>query len=244
MDADLKKRLDTYRQQFPIAVKEEAVLETIRMSKKVYCEKECENMLIYWEFLWSQLCILRKRWWLCQLLLLVAWGGMLSYMEEAYYVRRSMGITAVLFIILVIPELWKNRTYCCMEIETAAFYSLRQIYAARILLFGIADLVLLSAFCIVLYGQLSFTFLEILVQFLFPMVVTACICFKILCKPYVQSEGTAVMACMAWSVVWWMVAVQDQLYTAVMLPVWIVLFGIAVVSLVSAVHQTVHVPLW
>ena len=64
MDADLKKRLDTYRQQFPIAVKEEAVLETIRMSKKVYCEKECEKMLTYWEFLWSQLCILRKRWWL------------------------------------------------------------------------------------------------------------------------------------------------------------------------------------
>ena len=94
-----------------------------------------------------------------------------------------------------------------------------------------------------LYGQLSFTFLEILVQFLFPMVVTACICFKILCKPYVQSEGTAVMACMAWSVVWWMIAVQDQLHTAVMLPVWIVLFGVAFVSLVSAVHQTVHVPL-
>lgn len=237
---DLEERLDAYRRQILVVVDEKEVLKAIQESKKVYYEKEAEKMLSYGEFLWTQLCQIRKRWWLCQILLLVAAGGILSYMREVYYIRRSLGITAVLFMILVIPELWKNRACCCMEIETAAFYSLRQIYAARILLFGIADLVLLSVFCMVLYGQLSLTFAEILVQFLFPMTVTAWICFKNLCNPYVQNEVTAAMACMAWSVVWWLAALQDRFYTAVALPVWLGLFGVALASLAGAVYRAVQ----
>ncbi|MDE7313662.1 MAG: hypothetical protein K2N87_18900 [Eubacterium sp.] len=237
---DVEKKLHAYGQQYQAEVKEEAVMDTILKSKKLFYEKECEKMLSYTEFLWSQFCIVRKRWWLCQILLLTGFGSLLSYMEELYYIRRSMGITAVLFIVLAIPELWKNRTCHCMEVETAAFYSLRQIYAARILLFGIVDLILLAVFCMVLHGQLYLTFTEILIQFLFPMAVTACICFGILCSPYVQSEVTAAACCMVWSAVWWMITLQDQLYAAVMLPVWVCLSGIAGLCLAGAVYRAVH----
>mgnify|MGYP006990195710 CR=1 FL=1 len=49
--------------------------------------------------------------------------------------QRILGVVASLFIILIIPELWKNQTYQSMEIEATSYYSLRQIYAARMSLF-------------------------------------------------------------------------------------------------------------
>lgn len=36
-----------------------------------------------------------------------------------------MGVASSLFVILMIPELWKNRSCGCMEIEAASCYSLR-----------------------------------------------------------------------------------------------------------------------
>ena len=63
---------------------------------------------------------------------------------DLYYFRelklREMAET--LFAILIIPELWKNRANCCMEVEGSTYYALRQIYSARILLFGLADILL------------------------------------------------------------------------------------------------------
>ena len=62
---------------------------------------------------------------------------------EAVYIQRSMGVIASLFVILIIPELWKNRTFQCMEIEASSYYSLRQVYAARMLLFGMAMVIVM-----------------------------------------------------------------------------------------------------
>ena len=50
-----------------------------------------------------------------------------------------MGVVATLFVILIIPELWKNRSCECMEIEATSYYSLKQVYATRMLLFGVTD---------------------------------------------------------------------------------------------------------
>ena len=91
-----------------------------------------------------------------------------------------MGVAGALFVILLIPELWKNRNCNSMEIEAAAYYSLRQIYAARLLLFGMTDVFLLTVFCLVSSFSLQIAMAELLTQFLFPMVVAACICFGIL----------------------------------------------------------------
>lgn len=57
-----------------------------------------------------------------------------------------MGTLAPLFVVLVLPELWKNRSSGALEIECTAYYSLRQIYAARMVLFGLVDLALLTLF--------------------------------------------------------------------------------------------------
>ena len=67
--------------------------------------------------------------------------------EDDFYIQRSLGVIASLFVILVIPEFWKNCSNKSMEIEAVSYFSLKQVYAARTLLFGIADTLLLTVFC-------------------------------------------------------------------------------------------------
>ena len=78
-------------------------------------------MLSYLEFLYTQFKTINKRWWLLQFFLLTAAEIVFNISNEEYYIRRGLGITGVLFVVLVIPELWKNRTCGCMEIEASSF---------------------------------------------------------------------------------------------------------------------------
>ena len=126
-----------------------------------------------------------------------------------------------------------------MEVETAAYYSLRQIYAARMLLFGTADACFAAAFCVILRGRLHFTMADLLVQFLFPMVVTACICFGILCNKYAVSEMASVGVCLVWSGVWWLITMNERIYRAALLPVWVCLFSAALLLLAAVSYRAV-----
>lgn len=177
-------------------------------------------MLSYGEFVRDQFRLIRKRWWVLQFLLLCLLGLFLVSGQGEFYIQRAMGICATLFVILIIPELWKNRTYQSMEIESAAYYSLRQIYAARMLLFGLADILLLSVFIGVTVSVLHVGMTEILIQFLLPMTVTACICFGTLCGRRMAEAGTVTL-CILWSSVWMFIVLNENIYTLLTVPVWL-----------------------
>jgi len=154
------------------------------------------------------------------LLLLVLWMIFLSVQNEAF-VQRLLGVAASLFVILIIPEFWKNRMYHSIEIEAVSYYSLRQIYAARMLLFGMADFMLVTLFCGLVSFTLKLVFSQLLVQFIFPMLVTTCICFGILCSRHAFSEVTAVASCAAWSSVWTILILNERIYCAITFPLWL-----------------------
>lgn len=227
---NLKEQIEMYKRQETILPREEKILDTIKKSKEAFYKKEQERMLTYMEFLWSQFKQLKKRWWLFQMLLLATAGLLLPFMEREvgeYYVQRSIGVIGVLFVVLIIPELWKNRDCFCMEIEAAAYYTLKQIYAARLFLFGMVDVLLLTLFCGSIQKSLYFTFWELLVQFLFPMAVTACICFGMLCNKYAAGETVSVALCFIWSGIWWFILLNEKIYEAIIMPLWLCLFGMA-----------------
>ena len=115
---------------------------TVLKSKEAFLKSEEEGETAWLEFLYQQARYSQKRWWLGQgALLLVLW--MILYMSgSSPDIQRSAGILTSAFVILALPELWKNRANCCMEIEGSTYYALRQIYSARILLFGLADILL------------------------------------------------------------------------------------------------------
>ena len=152
-------------------------------------------------------------------------------MADNLLIARSLGLTASLFVILLIPELAKNRTYQCMEIESTTHYTLRHIYAARMFLTGLVDITILTVFCGAVSHTLSLSFVTLLTQFLFPLTVTACLCFAALSNARSNSSLAAIGACLFWSGLWALLLFSDRLYEAIATPVWLALFGLSMVFL-------------
>ena len=165
---------------------------------------------------------------------------LLPLAESEAYICRTLGIGGTLFMIMMIPELWKNRTNQCMEVETAAYYDLRRVYAARMLLFGGADILLITAFGSAAVVSLQISLEELLIQFLFPVTVTACICFGALGSRHLLSEASAVGVCILWSALWWCVLMNERVYALLTVPVWGTLLAGAAVFLIFVVCRAIR----
>ena len=232
---NLEERIERYKETMRVRQREEKIQETITRSKNAFFMAEQKKTLSYREFLWVQLKVIQKRWWIFQFLVLAALWTVLTSIQDEVYITRSMGVAASLFVILIIPELWKNRTCECMEIEASSYYSLKQVYAARMLLFGMTDIFFITSFLGAASAGLHFELLELVVQFLFPLCVTACICFGILCSKHFFSETTATFFCMIWSAVWLCIVLNESVYKMITVPICLALLGIAVFFLAFAV---------
>ncbi len=235
-----EEKLKIYKKTVQVPVKEEAIQRTVQLSKAAFYASEQDKVMSYHEFLLAQFGVIQKRWWGFQFLILLLFWISFRMSMEMEAVQKSLGVTASLFIILVIPELWKNRDSRSMEIEAASYYSLRQIYAARMTLFGIVDVVLVTLFCGLTSVTLNLAMSDLLTQFLFPMVVTACICFGVLCSKHHFSEFAAISMCMIWSVLWWLLTLNESAYRKITMPVWIGLLGIALFFLIFVVYRTLN----
>ena len=218
-----KEKIKKYRESIQVEASEEKIQETICKSKNAFFMAEQERMLSYHDFLWTQLRVIQKRWWVLQFMILVALWIALSSIHDEIYLKRSMGVVATLFVILIIPELWKNRSCECMEIEAASYYSLKQVYATRMLLFGITDIFFITVFLGVASAGLHYELSELVVQFLFPLCVTACICFGILCSKHAFSETVIVL--------------NENVYIMVTVPIWSALLGVTILFIVFAIYR-------
>lgn len=234
----LEEKLVVYKKMMRVEPEEENILETVRKSEEAFFAAEQEEMLPYHEFLWAQLQVIKKRWWIFQFLLLLALWSVLAFEQESGYVQRGMGVMATLFIILIIPELWRNRSSQSMEIEAVSYYSLRQVYAARMLLFGLADIFLVAVFCHAASVGLHVRLTELVVQFLFPLSVTSCICFGTLCSKRCFSEAAAIALCVVWSAVWLYIVLNENVYQRVTFPIWLGLLGLAFLCLAAIIYRT------
>ncbi len=220
-------------------INEDKLLETIEKSKEIYFRQEQNRLLTYWEFLWSQFTYTRKRWWAFQsALLLFAWQ-MIPSMEHEFYRVRCISVVGCLFVVLIIPELWRNKESDSTQVEAACLYSLRQVYSARITLFGIVDVALLTLFSIAL-GSMGFRLTEVISQLLLPATVTACICFSLLCRKQNVRENFSLAVCLSWCGVWWLMLMNERLYRQILPAVWMGLFALALIFLALTVRRTVR----
>lgn len=235
---NLEEQLIAYKKTTQAIPREEKIQETIGKSKEIFFLSEREGVLAYHAFLWVQFKTIQKRWWGLQFLVLLFLWFVLLREQEYVYVERGMGVAASLFVILIIPELWKNRSSRSMEIEAVSYFSLRQIYAARMLLFGVCDIFLISVFCGAASAGLHMELTELIVQFLFPLSVTACICFGTLCSKRCFSETAALALCIVWSALWMFLVLNESIYARITFPIWLCFLGMAVVYLAAMVCRT------
>ncbi len=220
--------------------REEKLREVIQKSQEAYYLGAREGRMNGWEFLWSQLHYTRKRWWVLQAALLLCAFQFLPLIEDAACRVRSIGVIGCLFVVFMIPELWRNKDSNSTQVEAACLYSLRQIYAARMVLFGIVDVFLLTVFYWKMKSSLGMGTMEMLSQLLLPVTVTACICFTLLCGKRNLSETAALSGCLIWSALWWLLLMNEWVYRVLFSGLWAVLFGFALLFLIFAVRRTVR----
>lgn len=192
-------------------------------STRAFYECEAQRSLTRVEFLYQQSRYIHKRWWVLQGIILLLIWCIMKYSNSDYYARTRMGIMAPLFVVLIMPELWKNRYTNAVEVECAAYFSLRQIYAARMILFALVDLLLLTAFSLTAVYTTQLSLREIMVQFFLPFNVTCCICFQTMYNKWFRSEILSMLLCMLWSVVWMLIVLKESIYNVISVPIWNIL---------------------
>lgn len=236
----VEERLKRYGKINLCRPNESKIEDTIVISKERFYEGAEQREPFFFAFLYDQASYIRKRWWVLQFLTLVLTGWSVCVSESGYYLQRLLGVSASLFVIMVIPELWKNRSSYALEIEGTAYFSLRQIYAARMLLFAVVDGGLLVMFA----GTVSLTekvdMMELMIQFFLPMIVTCCICFRTLCSRYIGSEYTAYFLTLLWNAVWIRIILDDRIYDTISHPVWIAVVCAAILYLTYAVRRVMR----
>lgn len=237
---------------YEIPIKEEKVMQTIAVSKSAFLSGELEQTVSPKEFLFLQGKLIQKRWWLLQGLLLAIVCLFLQQVEADYLIRRALGLAGPVFMILILPELWKNRNFDAMEVECTTYYTLRSIYAARLTLFAVVDLILLSAFFAVASMVARISLWEMLIQFVLPFNVTCCICFRTLYAKRIRSEALAMLLCILWTACWAMLILSDAVYSVISVPVWIAALAASILGMCCTLcqgkekwQQTLEVkPLW
>lgn len=217
---------------------EAAVERAVSRSKAAFREHEASGTLSWTEFLYRQSRFIDRRWWLLQALLLLGLWLLLSSARTEPAVRRCIGAGAPLFAVLAAPELLKNRLSRSMEIECAVRYSLRQVYAARLICFALMDLLLLSVFFAAASLSAKLRTLELLTQFLVPFNVACCLQFRTLCSKRAGTELQGILGCLVYSLIWGLAVSSERLYALLSAPAWFVMLGLSLAWLAFCVGRT------
>lgn len=189
--------------------------------------QEKNSRASYFEFLYEQSKFIKKRWWLLQACVLAfLWLWLSDYATDFTDTVRLMGIFATVFVILIVPEIWKNRRNGAIEIEQASYYTLRQICAARMLMFAAVDFVIVMIFLTATYRTAVISLYDLIINFLLPVNVSCCICFRLLYSKWSESEYLAVFFCLVWVGVWTMIVANEDIYRRVAAPVWGVMLAL------------------
>lgn len=213
---------------FDVHCEESKIQETIDASRKAFLAGESDRTVSHMEFLYQQCRYIKKRWWLMQGLLLAFVCLLLVGTDTDVLARRVLGLTGPLFIILIYPEIWKNRSFGAVEVECTTLYTLRAIYAARLTLFAGVDVVLLSLFYAAASALTRLTLWQMLTQFLLPFNVTCCICFATLYSKRIYSQTLSLLLCVLWAAGWYSLIANDAVFSTISVPVWVFLLTASV----------------
>ena len=173
----------------------------------------------YFEFLFEQFKFIKKRWWVLQGGILVLLWILLVDSDVGANTERTLGAMSVMFSVMIIPEIWKNRSFSAVEIEKTAFYSLRQICAARTLLFATVDLVMITAF----FSISVYTF---------PTRRSSDL------SKWNDMEYIAVFLSIACIFIWTLIVSTDSIYQRISMPIWGSLLIISFGYLIFCVHKS------
>ncbi|MGI6257583.1 MAG: hypothetical protein ACOYJU_05900 [Anaerovoracaceae bacterium] len=229
------EQLRTIGRESSVFPRETAITRAVDNSIEVFYASQMSGKLSYGEFFRIQVGLIEKRWWLFQGILLLGVWGILSLSSASQETQRAMSIAAALFVVLAVPEIWRNKTSKSMEIEGTTYYTLRQVYSAKLIAFGLVDVLMLSGFCLITTSTQAISLFALLTQLVFPVLVATSICFFILCGKKHLDEVIAIVACVGVNSLWMLIVMREEVYEMITPGLWgLMLFlagGFTVMSL-------------
>ena len=149
---------------------EEHIQQTVEKSITAFWDHEKRQSSSIAEFLYSQFLFIRKRWWILQFGCLLLLWLILNMGFSQVVERKAIAIIIPVFTVLILPELWRTRQCRMEEIENSSVYTTKDIYIARMVLFGIVGLYLnVGQFDILFWKRVLFTY-QLELYFYFGMV--------------------------------------------------------------------------
>lgn len=212
--------------------------KAVQTAKEVFLISEKKKKLSFAGFVMMQIQIMQKRWWMLQGVLLLLAGEWIRVSGDVSYVHRGFSIVAALFVIFIVPELWKNKENRSVEVEEASFFDLRRVYAAKLIAFGSVDTFFLTVFCIMTVRIHDVVFSDLLKQFIFPVMIAAAICLMAFSHTGIFNEVTIMLICLGANIIWMLVAVNETVYSHITPLIWAGLFGICICLIVYCLCKT------
>ena len=149
--------------------------------------------------------------------------------------QKALGVLASLFVILIIPSFFREESQQMSELESTLFFSLREVYAARMVLFGLFDSIILAVFCVVLRQRLHLDLYQMVSRFFIPLVISSVICFLVLGSRWIRNPYLAGSLCVLFCGVWWFITANDRIYASIARPVWILILAAGILFLVICI---------
>ena len=88
---NLDKQMKKYKEKRKVNPREEKIQETIEVARESFLLAEAEKNLSYGSFLYIQFRLIKKRWWLLQILTLIAFMGNLSICRGCFICLSKHG---------------------------------------------------------------------------------------------------------------------------------------------------------
>ena len=102
----------------------------------------------------------------------------------------------------------------------------------------LVDLVIVMVFLAITYQTTILSLSDLVVNFLLPVNVSCCICFRVLYSRWEKSEYIAVLSCLVWVGLWMMIVANDVIYQKIVTPVWVAMLILTFVYFVFCVQKS------
>lgn len=220
-------------------IREEHIQETIDASINAFCVSEEKRRTSMFEFVFTQFNYIQKRWWLFQgLLLAIMWFLFMRNFGPDVN-RKVIGFFAPVFAVMILPELWKNRSFNALEIESCSYYTIRSVYVARLILFGMVDLIMMSFFFFLSIISFEWIDARIIFEFLVPFNCVCIVLLKLVSSVKSDDIVIGVFSSMILMLCWQIIIYDNQIYEEISIYLWVGLLLLSSLFLIYMAKQMI-----
>ena len=177
MNNETIKKMKTYK----IKMDEIQRQEVIDLGKQKIMEHQLGRYSLF-DLFRSSIRFTRLHTWLIQFALLILTTFLITKVinnEPFIFVMQSLTVIVIFSVIFFIDELFRSFTSGMWELEQTLKYELRQHTVIKLLIFGLADLLLITCLAFICQGVMAVSFWKIILYLLVPFNITCIVLFSL-----------------------------------------------------------------